>query len=265
MSWVMAGMASGAATMAGVQYVKGKHDAKKAEKRRPVYEIPDEIKQNLSQAQVMALEGLPTEQKMQFVNNQKQGTAYGLSQIGSRKGGLAGVSNLYEQEAQGQANLLAMDAQARRQNLLGLSQQRGIMADYRGQSYQLNQYNPWAEKRKQDEARTGALFQNLMSAGGVAAGGVGAMGGGTKKKDIDFNNPYGSNSPYGGANAGSFRNAQTDNIFQQQQAQSLQGGFNYGQMKFDKTNYYHQGGYPSQGLEANLYPYGNPWQINTKY
>lgn len=236
MSWVMAGVASATATMAGVQYVKGKRDAKKAEKARPQYEIPDEIKQNLSQAQVMALEGMPQQEYDDELRRIKQQTADAKYQISSRKGGLAGVSGMYEREGQSGFNLAKFDAGIRRQNQLGLMQQRGITADYGGMEFQLDKLNPYYEKRAQDQARTGALFQNLMSAGGVAAMG---MGGGKRT------------APVSGTRAAS---------------SYIQPAYNTmpnGQQSSTYNPYYGQQTLNQQGVQD---PYGNqnPWQYNNQ-
>ena len=52
------------------EYEEGKAKLEALEaKGRPQYQIPDEIYQNLSHAQRMALEGLPEEQKKQYVEN----------------------------------------------------------------------------------------------------------------------------------------------------------------------------------------------------
>ena len=58
---------------------------------RPSYQIPEEISQNLSQAENMALEGLPAHQKQQFVENMQRQQQQALNAQTSRKGSLAGI------------------------------------------------------------------------------------------------------------------------------------------------------------------------------
>ncbi len=165
----MAGVASAQATIAGAQYVKGKRDQKKAEANRPVYNI-DEYKQNLNQAQQEALQGTPESIKQQEIYNSQQRVAQAMAQTSQRKGGLTGIAALNQNQIQGQQNVMAMDAQAKQQNLQNLKMARGQYADYLGQKFQINQSNPFYERNKQSQARTGALFQNLSNAGNTVAG-----------------------------------------------------------------------------------------------
>lgn len=161
--------AGGATTLYGMhQYFK----AKKMEKanKRPDYNIPQEISQNLTDAQRMALQGLPEEQRQQFINNIQRGTAFGMSQLGSRKAGLAGLATMNQQQQDAYGNLLSMDAQARQQNQQGLMNQRQVMADYRDQQFQLNKLNPFYEKQAEIEALKGAGIQNIGNSFQMAAG-----------------------------------------------------------------------------------------------
>lgn len=142
---------------------------------RPVYQIPEEIKQNLTQAQQQALQGLPEEQKKQYIENLQRGSAQALSASQSRKGGLAGITALGQQQNQGYAQMLSMDAQARRENQRALMQQRGVMADYKDQAFQFNQVNPYYEKLSEAQALQGAGMQNISQ--GFQAGNTGGSGG----------------------------------------------------------------------------------------
>ena len=96
------------------EYEEGKAKLEALEaKGRPQYQIPDEIYQNLSHAQRMALEGLPEEQKKQYVENIQAGTQLGLQASGTRQGGLAGISDLYAGQVEAYRGLLAQDVTAR--------------------------------------------------------------------------------------------------------------------------------------------------------
>ncbi len=137
---------------------------------RPDYEIPEEIFQNLNQAQQMALQGLPAEQKQQYIQNLQQSGQFALSQMGSRKAGLTGVAQLNQQQQFGFQNMLAMDAQARQQNQMQVMQQRQNVAGFRDQAFQLNQLNPFYEDTARAQALQGAGMQNIM-------GGLNTIGG----------------------------------------------------------------------------------------
>jgi len=186
MTWIAAGVvAGGSALIAGTQYGVGKYNQKKDEKKRPQYNIPDEISQNLNQAQQQALQGLPEVQKQQYLNNLQQSTAYSLGQTSSRKGGLTGIAALNQNQIQGQQDLMSLDAQARMQNQQGLMGQRQNMADYKQQEFQINKLNPYYENIARNEALTGALFQNVNNAVGMGASiGMSGMGGKSKMPKI---------------------------------------------------------------------------------
>lgn len=188
MTWVAAGVASGAATSAGVKYIKGRRDAKKDAKNRPQYQVPDEVKQNLSAAQQDALEGLPEEQKQMFLSNLERGQANSLSQIGSRSGGLAGVAAVNQNGNDAYGNLLGMDSAARMQNKQQLYNQRQNMADYKDQAFQFNTVNPYYEDIAQRNANTNELFQNLNNAAQMGGGAMGGMGGGKSMQTAPQNN-----------------------------------------------------------------------------
>jgi hypothetical protein len=163
--WAAAGTAgAGLGQVMYAQYLKNRN-------KRPTYSIPDEIKQNLTQAQMEALEGLPEAQKQEFVKNIERTQASSLSQLGSRKAGLAGVANLNLQSQDAYEKMLAMDAQARRENLKALKVDRQVMADYKDQAFQLNKLNPYYEKVSESEALMGAGLQNISNAGTLYASG----------------------------------------------------------------------------------------------
>lgn len=173
--------AGGAATttLGGLQTTYGLYLQSK--NKRPQYEIPPEIAQNLTQAQAMALEGMPEESRQIAINNLRQAYSTGLAQAGTRKGGLAGVANLYQGVQQGYQQLAAQDAQQRLANQQRLMQQRQVMADYRGQEFQLNKLNPYYEKQAQAQALMGAGMQNISQ--GLQSGNTGTVDWGGAKKN----------------------------------------------------------------------------------
>jgi hypothetical protein len=179
----MAGGPAGAAISAGAglalgvgEYLWNKNQAKKDEKNRPKYEIPAEVGQGLSEAQRQALQGLPEAQKQQYLSNLQRGQAYSLGQSQSRKGGLAGIAALNENQNQGYANLLSQDAGARMANQKQVYNQLQNVADYKGQAFQINQQNPYYEKVARDAANRGALFKNVGNAAQLAGYAAGAQG-----------------------------------------------------------------------------------------
>jgi hypothetical protein len=161
------------AGLAGVQYAMNRRNAKKDEKNRPEYQIPSEIQANMTQAEQMAMQGLPEEQKQQYINNLQRSQAFSMNQASSRKAGLAGLAAVNQQGIDAYGDLMSKDAQARQQNQKLAMEQRGVMADYKDQAFQLNKLNPYYEKIASREAANGALMQNLgNSLPGLAGGAV---------------------------------------------------------------------------------------------
>ena len=145
------------------QYLKGNKLAEN--NQRPTYQIPDEIKQNLSQAQMMALEGLPDEQKEQYVNNVQRNQNFGLNALGDRKSGIAGLAALTQNGNDAYNKLLSEDATARMTNQKGVMDARNTMAQYQDKSFELNKLLPYQETAAKAGSLQGAGLQNIM--GGV--------------------------------------------------------------------------------------------------
>jgi hypothetical protein len=153
----------GAATALYGLYQRKKADKLDKNNVRPTYEIPLEIQQNLSQAQQQALQGLPEEQKQQFISNLQRSSAYALSQGSSRRGGLAGISAINQNQNDAYGNLLVQDAGARMQNQQQLYGMRQNMVDYKDKQWGINKENPYYEMVAKAESLRGAGAQNISS------------------------------------------------------------------------------------------------------
>lgn len=151
------------------------YKANKALKKlsRPTYEIPDEVLKNVSQAERMALQGMPEDQKMQYVERMQQSQAGQLSQMKTLGAGLRGMAGIQQEQKEMNKNLLSMDAQARMQNMLQATHQRSILADKKDDQWSINQYQPYMQKKNALEAQKGAGIQNMF--GGLATVGQSAM------------------------------------------------------------------------------------------
>jgi len=156
-------------TLGAAQLAYGLYQQKK--NKRPEYTIPPEIQANLNQGEQAALQGMPEEQKQQYINNLQRSQAFSLSQMGSRKAGLAGVAAINQQGADAYGNLLSMDTQAKMANQDKLYGLRQNMADYKDQAFQINKSNPYYEKTAQNNALIGAGMQNVSQ--GFQAGNSG--------------------------------------------------------------------------------------------
>lgn len=142
--------------------------------KRPKYEIPPEIAQNLSMAQQQALEGLPEAQKQEYISNLQRSQAYSLNELGSRKAGISGVAALNENQNKGYANMLAQDSAARMQNQSRVYGMNQNVADYKDEAFQINKLNPYYEMRTKAQGLMGAGTQNIGT--GFQGSGSGAVG-----------------------------------------------------------------------------------------
>lgn len=154
--------------------------------KRPSYSIPDEIFQNLTQTQQAALEGMSEEQRMQWIQNIQRGTATGLSQLGSRKAGLAGLATINQQQNDAFGNVAVQDAIMKQQNQKDVLNARQALADYRDQSFQLNKLNPYYERVSEAQGYLGAGMQNMSNAGQMYAESQDYGQGKKKGDDYDY-------------------------------------------------------------------------------
>jgi hypothetical protein len=146
-----------------VQLFKG---AALSRKERPEYKIPSEISQNLSQAEMMALEGLPSEQKQQFIENAQRTSQFRL------KAGSERSVDVIEKAAQGEVdanrNLLSADSAAKFQNINTLMGKRDVMAGYKDKAFEVNEMQPFMAQMQAAQAMKGSGMQNVY--GGLTAG-----------------------------------------------------------------------------------------------
>lgn len=159
----------------------------------PGYQIPEEYKTNLAQAEQMARQGLPAEQYNLATTNIQRGTQAGLRQLGRMSNPFAGISGLARTQSDALASLDASNAAARRQNLLGAM---GARRELAGQKLAQQQYaqQRYMDQVNQANAMIGAGMQNV--AGGLSGIGNTALmlgmygaGGGQNSKN-QTSNPF---------------------------------------------------------------------------
>lgn len=142
----------------------GAYQTNEALDNAPKYEIPEEIKKNLSEAEFYATQGMSEEAKRLLVKGIQEQQAAQMAAGSTRKAGLVGLAASQQQQQNAYAQLAAQDAMAREQHRAQLAQARSIMADYKGQQYQLNVLNPYYEKTAANQAMIGAGMQNIYGA-----------------------------------------------------------------------------------------------------
>lgn len=148
------------------QAVKGNQMARSMD--RPEYEIPQEVLDNLTDAQIQALRGLPQEQISLYLDNVARSEQSALEAMSTRNAGLTGLSGVQQQSNDAYRDLLSMDAQQRQANEKALMGVRSDVAGYRDKAFQTNQMQPYIDMMQGAEAMKGAGIQNIM--GGVQAG-----------------------------------------------------------------------------------------------
>lgn len=135
---------------------------------RPTYEIPQEILDSLTDAQVQALRGMPAEQKQQYVDNVMRSQQASLDAMGDRKGGLAGLAGVQQTAIDAYRNMLSMDAQQRQANEQALQNTRGVVAGFKDKEFDYNQAQPYDQTMAAAEGMIGSGIQNTF--GGIQAG-----------------------------------------------------------------------------------------------
>jgi len=140
--------------------------AKMRKLERPEYSIPDEIRQNLTQAQIQAYEGLPAEQKQQYLQNIQRSQATAMKGLSSRKAGLTGITDMLQSQNDAFTNLVSMDASARQQNRILARQEAANMAAYKDKAFDMNKMQPYQDAAEEAQALIGSGIQNI---GGAAA------------------------------------------------------------------------------------------------
>lgn len=148
------------------QYIKGQAEMNNL--KRPTYEIPSEVKANLTKAQLNALEGLPEAQKKAYVSQIQQSAGAANNRVSGMKAGLEGMAGVYQNQINSFQQLLGQDAMAKRQNEQVLTQQRQQMAGYKDKAFEVNQMQPYKQEYNQAQAMMGAGLQNAM--GGLQQG-----------------------------------------------------------------------------------------------
>jgi hypothetical protein len=134
----------------------------------PGYQIPDEFKTNVFEAEQAARRGLPAQEYNLASTNIQRGTQAGLRQLGRMSNPFAGIAGLARSQSDSFAQLDASNAAARRQNML---QAMGARREMAGQRLNQQQY---AQRRYEESVNAANA---MMGAGQQnAAGGLGSLG-----------------------------------------------------------------------------------------
>jgi len=193
---------------------KGNEQKKAGEKAmgnlvKPTYEIPKELYENLSDAEKMEVEGLPAEQKKQFVQNVSRAQQSALKNQADRKGGLMGLQSSLQAETDAYTNLSSMDAAAQKESELRKQQEiknaRGAIAQ--AKDTQFNAQNADYQQGLQGaQGMIGSGMQNVM-------GGIQGLGSTALSLGSTMYNPAGGDgggstgARAGGGSYGDYKNS----------------------------------------------------------
>lgn len=132
----------------------------------PEYQIPQEVYQNLDQATIMMLEGLPAEQKQAYLDNIGRTQQAAFENIDKRKGG-PGFTAAVQQGLDAQEDLFVKDVAKKQENIALAMDQRQNLANYKDKVF-ADERKRYEEKTAAIEALTGASIENIF--GGVQQG-----------------------------------------------------------------------------------------------
>lgn len=131
---------------------------------KPEYIIPQEIAQNLTDAEQRQYYGLPDAQKREFLNSMQQSATDALRSSATRRGGLQMVSNIQEQQNQMSNQLMLQDIQAREAKVGQLMDARREMAQQRLQKF-AHEYSDYSSQLDYLRSQESAGIQNIF--GGI--------------------------------------------------------------------------------------------------
>ncbi len=141
--------------------------ARKLEKdnKRPTYEIPSAIKDNMTMAQMRALEGIPEEQKQQYIDNLQKNQLLQLTAAGDRGNSLNAIAGIAAQGNEGIRNLATADANQRIQNQQTAYKMNAAYGDAQNTEFELNKLNPFYENAAAIRGLKNSQQQNVF--GGI--------------------------------------------------------------------------------------------------
>jgi len=132
----------------------------------PEIEIPQEVFQNMSDAEYWSYVGMPETQRQRYLEDIQTSSANALSRVSDRKGGLGAVSSIQAREAESLRELATLDTKMRMDNLNKLYKAREVGAQYDLQTQQLNREKSLQERTEKKQI-IGAGLQNVMGAFGT--------------------------------------------------------------------------------------------------
>lgn len=144
------------------QTVKGGIDARNNE--RPVYEIPESMRQAMDTSERMAQRGLDEQTRQNYLQGLVDTRAAAFQGLSDRKAGIGAVAGVQQREIAGQQQLAAMDNEQRMRNIAALQDMRMRMANFEDKEFEINQMQPYQDRAAAASAMQGAGLQNVFGA-----------------------------------------------------------------------------------------------------
>ena len=161
-AFVSAGVAALQLGAAAKQWGSGVKLEKAA--KRPTMDIPREIYNKLSSADIAAIEGMSAEERKQYIDNLQRNANFQLAEMGTRKAGLVGAAELGQTQADAMRNLAVESEKMRRENQRYLGQVQSEMAGWKQQQFDINKMQPYMAQVTAAQAMKGAAMQNAFNA-----------------------------------------------------------------------------------------------------
>lgn len=148
------------------QTIAGAIKNRKLNKTRPEYEIQSEFQRNIDLAQGIKNRGMD-QASMNLANRGIQRSAMlGLNTLSSRRGSVAGVSNIVQGMSDASMSLSARDAAMRQQNMLTGTQMEMSsnmqLAQQKQAKWSWDKQQKWLADKQRADALVGAGMQNIM-------------------------------------------------------------------------------------------------------
>lgn len=142
------------------QAIGGKNKLKNLE--RPQYETPSEVKQNAALARAQYADQRFAGQSA-AENQVAANTANALAASATRGQGMERVGALVAQANRAQMQITAEQERQQRADLANLQDMQGVLAKYKDQEWQMNEFAPYAQRYNEGREQIGAGFENIYA------------------------------------------------------------------------------------------------------
>jgi hypothetical protein len=164
---------------AGVQALAGIIQTSTASGKgpEPQYEIPEETKRALREAEARRTQGMPEPSRMMALQGAQQSALFGMRAAQDRRAGLAAIGNIQSQLDRSALSIAAQDAVIRRQNQIDYENRLLQMGQEQKLKFQ-TEYQSWQNAEQQAREQQLAGQRNIVNAIQTGLMGASMYGGG---------------------------------------------------------------------------------------